>query len=139
MAKRSEIEAAIRTRVAKVITAPGADRSGKTEGATGKRLPVFAVRGILLSAERAGMGSDNWRMVDRIEVAILARQSDALENAAEELAGRVRDAIMAAPADLGGLVWDLRLAGLSCEVESGETRIARAEIGFDVEHFGGLS
>lgn len=139
MAVRSEIVAAIRARIATVITAPGADRSEMVEGATLDRLPAFAVRGQLVSSEPASMGSRELRMVDRIEVALMCRQGSTLGNAADDLAARVRDAILAEPADLGGLVWDLRLAGVSSEIEAGEGRIARAEIGFDAEHFGPLA
>ena len=138
MATRQEIIAAGRARAATVISAPGADRSDRTEGAPRGALPSFAVRGVLLSAERAGMGDGVHRMIDRIEVAVLVSQGDGIANAAEALASRVRDAILAEPRDLGDLVFDLRLAGQAAEIEAGEVRIARAEIGFDAEHFGNL-
>lgn len=138
MATRQEIVAAIKARIATVIPAPGADRSDRTEGVNRRALPAYAVRAVLLSAERASMGSTEYRMIDRVEVAILTSQGEGLGNAAEALAGQIRDAILADPPDLGGLVYDLRLAGQAYEIEAGEVRVARAEIGFDAEHFGAL-
>lgn len=140
MATRQGIVAAVRARVATVITAPGADRSDRVEGVFRGALPAFAVRGVLLSSERAGMGYGGLhRMIERIEVAVLTSQGDGITNAAEALAAQVRDAILAAPRDLDDLVFDLRLAGQAAEIEAGEVRIARAEIGFDAEHFGNLA
>lgn len=136
MATREEIVAAVRARIAGVITAPGADRSERVAGIAAPALPAFAARGFLQSSELVSMGSTDRRMIERVEVAIWARQGESPANAADDLAGPVAAAILGDPADLGGLVWDIRLAGRGSEIEAGEVRIARAEIAFDVEHIG---
>ena len=132
--QRAILDAA-RARVTAAL--PGAlDRSELPEGAPLARLPAFAIRAERVATTRRSMGSADFEATDRLSVSawLGGRAGDPtrLEARISAASSALVQAIMAAPADLGGLAFDLRPGSTDSAIEAGEIRVGRCDLEFDV-------
>lgn len=132
---RAAIRAAIAARIAAAFPA-ALDASARAAPVAAQRLPAFAVRSERIAAQGVTMGGGLRRYSDRVTVSLWAEGGDGLRAELDAAAESIVDAILAAPADLGGLAFDLAPAGVDVALEDGERRIGRADIAVDIDYFG---
>ncbi|TPE52583.1 hypothetical protein [Amaricoccus solimangrovi] len=131
MSVRSQIFGAVRSRLALNLTG-ALDLTGSPFPAPSARLPAYAIRIAEQSAEPADMGS-NWLIVrDRLTLHGWAEGDQSLAPAMLSFAGELRDLMLAAPVDLGGLAESITPAGLDVAQHAGERRVLGCEVAFDL-------
>ena len=109
------------------------DASGSPYPEKEAALPVFAVTGAALGAERQGMGDATaFTTEGEVRVGLWVRATSV--TAQEELAVAA-EAVAATLLvdDLGGTVWSIVPASAEIEIEAGEGRIARLDLVYAVE------
>lgn len=131
---RAAIREAIRARLAAAFPA-AFDASARAAPVAAERLPAFAIAAERIAAESVTMGGGLRRVTDRVTIAWWADGGDELRAAIDAQAEAVADAVLAAPADLGGLAMELSPAGVDVALEDGERRVARADVAFDIDYF----
>lgn len=131
--------AEVRTRLAAALTGY-ADRTGDPHPvpSTGG-LPAFAVRLALASGDRSAMGASAFWREGVLTVSVWEEPANPLTAAADAAAraAAVEGAVLAAPADLDGTVWDIAPEGREISHEATERRVTAAEISFAVRLLAG--
>lgn len=135
MKKELEVLGAIRARMA--LAYPNVkDYSGDPYEIKDRDCPAFAVQLSVLETERIGMGADHRRRVDALAT-ISAWAKGApnvdLEATLYDFAEELARVVIAPPADLGGVVWDISAGEPRVEVAKGTSRIGRLELDFDTQ------
>lgn len=133
MSVRSQIFGAVRARLAVNLTG-ALDLTGSPYPAASARLPAYAIRIAESSAEPADMGSSRLIVRDRLTLYGWAEGDQALAPAMLDFAGELRDLMLEAPVDLGGLVELIVPAGLDTALHAGERRILGCEVTFDLTY-----
>jgi len=90
------------------------------------KLPAFAVRVTYSDAERIAMGDPRFLHEGQIEVGLECRASD--EAQLHYFASQLAAAILAAPDDLGGLLWSIGHGSFDAEHSKGEAQISRGDL-----------
>lgn len=112
-----------------------ADRTGDPHPvSSGSGLPAFAVRLALSSGDRAAMGAGAFWREGVLTVSVWAEPADPLtaEAGAASLAAAVETALLAAPSDLAGTVWDIAPEGREASHDATERRVTAVEVAFAV-------
>lgn len=92
------------------------------------KLPAFAVRVTYSDAERLAMGDPRFLRAGQIEIGIEAKTPANDEAGLHDLARQVSQAILAAPADLGGAVWAIASGSFDAEHDKGDARVSRGDL-----------
>lgn len=122
---REEVEARVRA-----AFPLAANTAPDPEAIASARLPAFAVRVIEAQSARRGMGSDALEVSDRVEVAFWTEGGPDLRDVLEGHAATLEAAVLAAPADLGGLVRSILPAGSETLTAPGASRVGRVDLTF---------
>lgn len=133
MSVRSQIFGAVRARLALTLTG-ALDLTGSPYPAASARLPAYAIKITETSAEPADMGSGRLIVRDRLTLFGWAEGDQSLAPAMLEFAGELRDLMLAAPVDLGGLVELIVPAGIDTAQHAGERRVLGCEVAFDLTY-----
>lgn len=119
---------------------PGiADVSADPHQRAPARLPAFAAALSMSGSDPVAMGSA--ASLDEYELRLVLwprpyRPADDIPADLAVVAYRVRTAIMAAPSDLGGLVWSISPASHDGDAEASEERQARLDLSFNIQIVG---
>lgn len=121
------IVTAVRARLAAALPA-WRDATGAAHPTPSDDLPAYAVRVTYTDAERLGMSDARHLRAGQLEVGIehLTPAND--EAGMHDLAAQLTGHILADPADLGGLVWDIEIAGFEADHDKGESRVSRGDL-----------
>lgn len=111
------------------------DATGDPHPTPEKRLPAFRVAVTYASSERVGMGdARHWRE-GQLEITI-ETEADKDDTAAADIhavAGLISAAIMANPADLDGICWEIGPDGFEAEHDGGKDRVSRGDMIFAIQ------
>ena len=91
-------------------------------------LPAFAVRVTYSDAERIGMGDPRFLHEGQLEIGIEAKTPANDEAGLHDLARQVNQALLAAPDDLGGVVWSISKGSFEADHEKGESPVSRGDL-----------
>lgn len=100
------------------------------------RLPSYAVAVTYTAAERVGMGDNRTLREGQLEVELQVATTATSASATAGIhahAKAMQDALMAAPADLGGTVWQIIPEGFEADHDRGESRITRGALIFTIQ------
>lgn len=121
------IVTAIRARLAAAF--PGwRDATGAAHPTPEAALPAFAVRVTYADAERVAMGDPRFLREGQIEIGIESATPPDDEAGLHDLAAQVAHAVLAAPGDLGGLVWQIASGGFEADHDKGAAPISRGDL-----------
>lgn len=104
------------------------DATGTAHPTPAESLPAYAVRVTYTDAERLGMGDTRMLRIGQLEVGIETLTPANDEAGVHDLAASLAQAILAAPADLGGLVWNIETAGFEADHDKGADRVSRGDL-----------
>jgi hypothetical protein len=136
MSDPAAIRAAVAARVATAV--PGArDVSARAAPTKGDGLPAYHVGVERRGTRRLTMGENGPRQATDVATVNLWRSGENARDALSADLGALSDAILAAPADLGGLVDMLDVEASDIELVDEERRVGRASLAIRVDYLTG--
>jgi hypothetical protein len=128
-------DAVVTAAIARLVAAfPGwHNATGAAHPTPEAKLPAFALRVTYSDGERVAMGDPRMLREGQIEIGIEARTPVDDEAGLHDLAHQIGQAILAAPPDLGGAVWQITQGAFEAEHDKGESRISRGDLILPIE------
>jgi hypothetical protein len=109
------------------------DATGAAHPTPEADLPAYAVRVTYTDGERVAMDDPRTLRSGQLEVGLEAHTPANDEAGLHGLAAQIAQALLAVPADLGGAVWQISLAGFEAEHDKAETRISRGDLTLPIQ------